>query len=165
MPVRYYIQEYRVRKVRPEADGPEEVWRELPISDFTPEIQGSDGHWSEIEFLGNRALVKVRAPDAVLATLDAQGWPRVPQRPLGTRLSSLTLSQRAALRDQVLAAGYSLQDFQQALPDFTQNTLADFLRFLCSRRQKWTGTEALEFTAEEQLTTSLDVLERQLPDD
>ena len=166
MPVRYYIQEYRVTRT-PVDGGREEIVRDLPIADFTEQIYAAGGAWSEIEFIGNRALVKVRAPDAVLTGLDAQGWFELPRRALSTPLSQLTVSQRNVIRAQVTAAGYTLQEFQTALPDFTVNTVADLLRFLCSRRHKprWNAANArLDFDPIEQPTKSLAVLEREVAD-
>jgi hypothetical protein len=47
-------------------------WRRIcAMIDFNPQIQADGGNWAESEVLGNVALVKVRASDTTLATIQA----------------------------------------------------------------------------------------------
>ena len=104
---------------------------------FSAPLRAVGGVWREIEVLGGRALVKVRAPSAALDTLAAQpGIRRIPLAFLDESLSSLTQNQRNAIRQELLDAGYTDAQITSALPDLAATTLREVLRFFASRRQK-----------------------------
>jgi hypothetical protein len=109
--------------------------RYCAIDDQTPQIYAEGGAWTEAEVLGNRALVKVRASDATLATL-ASLYTRIPLARLSDPLSSLTPAQRSALRNRLLDLGYTDAEIRAALPDLNTRTLHDFLAFAATRRRK-----------------------------
>lgn len=113
------------------------IARYCAMDDFTALIQADGGDWREVEGLGNRCYVKVRASAATLSTINAApGFTRIPLARLDDPLSSLTAGQRTAIRQRLLDAGYTLAAINAAIPNLAQATLRDVLRFAVSRRQK-----------------------------
>lgn len=111
--------------------------RYCAMNDFTAQIRADGGDWREIEGLGNRCLVKVRASAATLSAITAApGMTRLPLTRLDARLSALSATQRTALRQLLLDGGYTLDELNAAIPNLSQATLRDVLRFAVSRRQK-----------------------------
>lgn len=112
--------------------------RYCAMDDFTSTIYADGGAWSETEVLGNYALVKVRASDVTLQTIAADpGFLRIPLAVLTTLLSNLTAQQRNAIRDRILAMGYTDAEITAALGNnLGQRTLGQVLRFAASRRRK-----------------------------
>ena len=111
--------------------------RYCAMDDFTAQIFGEGGKWSETEILGNRAIVKVRASDALLNTIAAAPtFRRIPLAALDNSLSSLTVGQRTAIRNELLDAGYTLDEVNTRFPDLAVVTLRQVLRFMASRRLK-----------------------------
>lgn len=112
--------------------------RVCAMNDYTPQIYSAGGAWSETEVLGGYALVKVRAPEDVLATVAADPlFLRIPINNLNLLLSNITPQQRAAIQNRVEAMGYTVQEIQEALGNNLANvTLGDVLRFAASRRRR-----------------------------
>jgi hypothetical protein len=110
--------------------------RYAAIGDYTAEICGAGGSWAETEILGDRCLVKVRAPAEVLATLDAV-YQRLPKQRLDDPLSDLSAAAKQKLKNAVLGMGYSVGELQAAFPgDLGDYCLGDVLHFMASRRLK-----------------------------
>jgi hypothetical protein len=113
---------------------------------YDSSISAENGAWQYTEVLGNQAIVKVRASAGLLTTIanDALGMgiTRLPLAQLSASLASLTAAQRAAIRDRLEAAGYTVAEISARFPnqDLTTVTLGDVLRFLAQRRRKprWT---------------------------
>ncbi len=120
--------------------------RTLDIDRFTSQILAAGGAWAEIEVLGDHALVKVRGvSEQDLAALNGvPGYTRMPDAwGWDTTLSELTVNQRTALRDRIVALGYPLAELQAALGnDIGQVTLRQVLRFIARRRvsPRWNGS-------------------------
>jgi len=117
------------------------VGRYVAINDYTAEIQSYGGAWTETEVLGNRAIVKVRAPLAVLSALnDIPGFKRLPKDYLYAPLSDLPLAVLTAIRDELLDMGYPLAEiverFGLTIEDLANYTLYDVLKFATRRRRK-----------------------------
>ncbi len=112
--------------------------RYCAMDDFTPQIHGEGGRWSETEVLGGYAIVKARASDALLTTIaGTAGFQRLPVALLTEPLSSLTGAQRTAIRNRILAMGYTDAEITTALgANIGQRTLGQVLRFAASRRLK-----------------------------
>lgn len=111
--------------------------RYCAMRDFDALITGDGGAWRETEILGDRAIVKVRALPATLSTINAApGFVRVPLDALDNPLSSLSPAQRTAIRNQLLAAGYTTEEVTARSPNLATNTVGDVLRFLATRRKK-----------------------------
>ncbi len=111
--------------------------RYCAMNDFTPLIAADGGRWSEIEILGDRAIVKVNASQSTLDTIaGAATFRRIPLAALDNPLSSLTGGQRTAIRNEILAAGYTLAEVNAAFPNLANNTLGQVLRFMATRRLK-----------------------------
>lgn len=111
--------------------------RYCAMRDVDAMIRADGGEWTETEVLGDRAIVKVRASAATLATI--AGTPtfrRLPLTALDDPLSSLTAGQRNAIKTELLDAGYSLDEVTTALPDLATVTLRQVLSFLASRRMR-----------------------------
>lgn len=133
MPVAWFVTTYK-RRDRPWG----QVGRYCAMDDYTVLIDADGGTWREVEILGQRAIVKVRASAATLQTINADpGIRGVPASMLDDPLSSLTNAQRNALRQLALDCGYTASDFTGAFPDGLGSvTLGQFLRFLARRRRK-----------------------------
>ena len=131
MPIAFYLAPYRRRVGFPPA-------RYCAMDDFSADIFGSGGAWTESEVLGDRAVVKVRASASVLATIDAApGFVRMPKDAANDSLSGLNTAQKVALRSILTDMGYPLIELQAVLgADLGARTLGDVLRFMASRRRK-----------------------------
>lgn len=112
--------------------------RYCAMDDFTAQILADGGDWRETEVLGNAAVVKVRASAATLSTINATaGFTRIPVDRLDDPLSSLTSTQRSAIKNKVLALGYTQPELTDALgSDLSLITLGQLLRFIATRRLK-----------------------------
>lgn len=129
MAIGWYIVPYSRR------EGPRPV-RYCAMDDHTETILADGGDWREVEVLGNRAIVKVRASAATLSTLNGI-FKRLPKNALNLSLSDLTNPQKIALRNELTDAGYSLAEIQARFgSDLGQFTLRDVLRFMATRRNK-----------------------------
>jgi hypothetical protein len=108
------------------------------MDDFTAAIRADGGDWSETEVLGNHAIVKVRASETTLQTIAAAtGFSRLPKDRLGDSLSDLSTAVKTAIRDKMLALGYTAQEIQQRFGnDIGSYTLRDVLKFIATRRLK-----------------------------
>lgn len=111
--------------------------RYCAMDTFTTMIRADGGDWREAEYLGNRAIVKVRASAGTLTTIaGTTGFRRIPLTLLDDPLSSLTAGQRSAIRNEILDAGYTNAEINAALPDLSTVTLRQVLQFITSRRLK-----------------------------
>lgn len=112
--------------------------RYVVVDDLTAAIRADGGDWTETEVLGDHAIVKVRASAATLNLVAAiPGVTRIPVGRLDDPLSSLTAGQQQALRDKVLALGYTPAEVNAALPNpIGTYTLRQVLRFVATRRLK-----------------------------
>jgi hypothetical protein len=129
MPVAWYIVPYGRRP------GSRPV-RYPAIDDYSSQIHQYGGQWAETEILGNRCIVKVRAPQAVLSALDGV-YKRLPKDRLDDVLADLPLAVRRALRDELADMGYALDEIRARFgDDLGAYTLRDVLRFAATRRFK-----------------------------
>ena len=132
MPIGWYIVPY-VRDTSPGAPDPA---RYCEIDDYTAEIQGYGGWWTETEVLGNRAIVKVRARAAALTALNAL-FTRLPKNLLDDSLADLPTAAKQKINDELLDMGYTAAEILDRLPgDLGDYTLRDILRFAARRRLK-----------------------------
>jgi hypothetical protein len=133
MAIGWFLVPY-VRDVnRPAGMGPA---RYCSIADQQALIDADGGKWAESEVLGNVALVKVRASNATLTTLDNLYF-RLPNISLDTLLSGLTTTQRNQLRAKVEELGYTQEEIQSALgTNLGQRSLRQVLKFVTGKRRK-----------------------------
>lgn len=113
--------------------------RYCAMDDFTALIVADGGAWAESEVLGGWAIVKVRASDATLSTINAAtGFLRVPNNlRLSDLLSSLSGAQLTAINNRLLAMGYTQTEINNALGgNLSTVTLGQVLRFAATRRRK-----------------------------
>jgi hypothetical protein len=116
------------------------------MDDWTPQIHAAGGNWSEAECLGDRAVVKVLAPPALLQQI-ATAEPtfrRLPKDLLDDTLADLTNQQKTALRDWIEECGYPRAEWQADLgTDLGAVTVRQVLGFLLKRRLKprWDGSQ------------------------
>jgi hypothetical protein len=137
MAIAWFICQYKIDQNRPSR-------RYCAMNDFTALIIEQDGGaWSETEVLGGYAVVKVRAAETTLTTIDGTtGFTRIPNNwvALNTTLGSLTTAQRTALLNIVTAMGYTLAEISAALGSnlagWRTRTLGQLLRFVASKRLK-----------------------------
>lgn len=111
--------------------------RYCAMDDFTTLIRADGGDWSESEVLGNYALVKVRAEEATLVTINAAvDFTRVPRHTaLSDTLSTLTAGEKTFLKNLILDMGYTNAEILAALgSDIGSHTLGQVLRFITTRR-------------------------------
>jgi len=118
---------------------PGTIRRYCAMDDYTQEIIYTyGGNWTETEVLGNRAIVKVRAPAAVLTALNSvAGFKRIPKDRLDDSLVDLPTGVKQALRNELVDMGYTVAEVQERFgDDIGQYTLRDVLRFAARRRLK-----------------------------
>ncbi len=119
--------------------------RYCAMDDFTKQLRDAGGDWREVEILGDRAIVKVRGPSAALTSIAAtQGFRRLPSNDANKPLSELTQGQRTFLKNLVIDAGYTREEFDEAHPDMNVLTMKHVLRFLARRRLKPRYDEATD---------------------
>lgn len=113
---------------------------------FTAAIVADGGGWAESEVLGQAAVVKVRAAAATLNQIAGEeGFLRVPVARLDDPLSSLTAAQKTAVRNRVVALGYTAGEVTSRFPgDLGDYTLRDLLGFVASRRRRVRYDEATD---------------------
>lgn len=107
------------------------------MDDFTQQIIYTEGgNWREVEVLGDRAIVKVKAETATLLTLNAT-FKRIPKDTLNDSLADLSNAVKTALKNEILDMGYSLAEIQDKLGnDLGTKTLKDVLLFMATRRKR-----------------------------
>lgn len=130
MPIGWYIVPYKRREfgIYPT--------RYCAIDDYTEQIHAAGGQWTETEILGNRAIVKLRASQAILNQADTL-YKRIPKDRLDDSLSDLPTAAKIALRDEALDQGYTLEQIQARFPnDIGQYTLRQVLQFMATKRKK-----------------------------
>ncbi len=90
--------------------------------------------WSEVEILGNRAIVKMEAaPTVLLAVAALPGVYRFPFRYLKEPVSSEPLAVRLLLRQEMLDQGYTNEQINGRFGrGFEGATFRDVLLFMCS---------------------------------
>lgn len=131
MPVAWYIVPYNRNTFE---DG--QLYRYPAIDDYTAQIKAAGGDWSETEVLGDRAIVKVRAANAILDILDAE-YKRLPKDMLDDSLNDLPANVKTALKNEILDMGYTIEEIQNKFgDDIRQFTLRDVLKFMTTRRLK-----------------------------
>jgi hypothetical protein len=133
MPIAWYVCPYKRITGRPVS----RPGRYCAMDDFTAEIIADGGAWTESEVLGDCAVVKVRASDATLTTINAAtGFTRIPLTALSQSLGSLTAAQRTAIRNRIVAAGYTMEEINARFPNIANATLRQVLEFWARRRLK-----------------------------
>lgn len=132
MPIAWFICTYKRRP------GIARPTRYCGMDDHTGAIRADGGTWSESEVLGNSAIVKVRASaETLTAIANDPNIQRIPVGLLDDSLGSLTVTQRTAIRDRVLAMGYTTEEVTAALGnDLSAVTLRTLLQFVTGRRQR-----------------------------
>lgn len=113
--------------------------RQCGMDAYSTQIAEAGGSWAEVEVLGNRAIVRVQAPPAVLAALAARPeLRRLPTDQLDAPLAALSRTAREGLVDELTDAGYSPAEIRERFPDASLSTvtLRDVLAFLARRRRR-----------------------------
>lgn len=116
--------------------------RYCPMDDFTDQLRAEGGDWAESEVLGNSAIVKVRASDALLGVIaGTAGFYRIPwDWLLADTMADWTNAQYNVVRARLGQMGFTSQEISAALGSNVQqwrtHTFEDLLRFVCSRRFK-----------------------------
>jgi len=132
MPIGWYIVPYKRRLPQTGLF----ARRYCAIDDYTEQIYAAGGQWSETEILGDRAIVKLRAPLAILNQADTL-YKRLPKDRLDDQLSDLPVAIRQALRDEVLDQGYTIEEVRDRFgDDLGSYTLRQVLQFMATRRKK-----------------------------
>jgi hypothetical protein len=107
------------------------------MDDYTDQIIKKDGgNWREVEILGNRAVVKVKAETTTLATLDSV-FLRIPGKELNDSLATVDASKKTSIVAQIADMGYSDTEVRAKFgvqKDLTQFKLKDVLEFMATRR-------------------------------
>lgn len=163
MPTAWFITNYKIGNRG-------RVIRYCAMDDFTPQIFGEGGNWTETEVLGSNAIVKVRASQATLDTIAATtGYYRVPLAKIDMTLGQLTQQQRTNIRDKILAMGYTQTEINSKLGSNWQNvTLRQVLKFIATRRLKprWDAdAEAIKVDGIIQNCRSIESVENEIPDE
>lgn len=99
---------------------------------------GGRFHCVEILDAGiGRAIVKVVGVTAgtISAITAMPGVVRIPRDLFNDPLSALTNAQRNQIRNQILACGYTTAEVNARFLNLANNTVADVLRFMATRRR------------------------------
>lgn len=143
------------------------IVRYCAMDDFTSQIHADGGTWREVEGLGNRCFVKVRASASTITTINATaGFTKIPLARLDDPVSTLTTAQKNALRQLLLDGGYTLSELNATIPNLNTATLRDVLRFAVSRRNQPRydqATDTIVLDGPTQPTGSIDALDGDVP--
>ncbi len=153
MPIAFYIVPYVQRPILSTVY----YERYLAIADIAEIIR-----WRECEVRGNRAVVKVNAPDIVLTTLNSL-YKRLPVNHLDDTLARLTTAQKNAIRNELLDEGFTAQDLTDNFPNGVGGyTLRQVLIFTARHRRLWRFLNAVfeETIEESDNSNELDVMDR-----
>ena len=135
LPTSWYISAYK-RKLLEFEQITGSPCRYVALYDYIDVIRADGGKAQEIEILGNRALVKVKASESTLQLLENE-YVRLPLSDLDDSLSSLTDKEIAGLRDELMAMGYDTQEIEETVgADLRLITLKDYLEMTVKRRRK-----------------------------
>ena len=105
------------------------------MNEFNAIIRADRGQWAESEILGDRAIVKVRADPATLATI-AGTFRIFPLDNLLEGFNSLTVVEQDQVRNDILDAGYTTTEFQGRFGSTVKfSTLDDVCQFMTTRRR------------------------------
>lgn len=141
MPVGFFFAPYQ-QVTRP--DG--KTGKVCAMNDFTDEIvadseYGGGEPWSEVEILGDYAIVKTRCAALLQVQIgNTAGFDRIPLRflALNQSMGDLTVGERLALRNRAVTIGYTTGEVDAAmgatLPEWRLRSVRDFFSFLASRR-------------------------------
>jgi len=106
------------------------------IFDYKEQILAAGGDFKLTEILGNRAIVKLRAPENILALADAK-YKRLPKERLDDSLSDLPEIVKTKIRDEILDQGYTIEEIRDKFGDnLGDYTLRDVLKFMATRRKR-----------------------------
>ncbi len=132
--IAWYIAPYKIRENTPDGLNNE---RYCAMDDYTDKIIYEDkGNWSETEVLGNRAVVKVKASASTLTILDSI-FERMPKDGLEDSLTAVSVTDKTALKDEVLNMGYSNIEWDEEFPNnLGTYKLKNILHFYTKRRLK-----------------------------
>jgi hypothetical protein len=148
------------------------------MDDFTEQIRADPEYaggapWSECECLGDQAVVKVRASNALLTTINAApGFQRVPARflDLSQELGDLTAGERTAINNKFLSLGYTQTEIDNAVGAtngaWRTKTLRQLLRFALTRRRRPrydSGTDTIVMDGAVQVCRPVEDADRQVP--
>ena len=110
--------------------------RYLAIKEYTDQIKAEGGTWAETEVLGGKAIVKVKAEETTLTTLN-DVFRRIPKDKLDDSLSDLSTAAKTAIKNEILDMGYTLSEIQNRFgSDLGSYTLRDVLKFMATRRRQ-----------------------------
>jgi hypothetical protein len=148
--------------------------RYCAMDDFSAQIQADGGEWAESEFLGDQALVRVRAEQATLDQIaGTPGFAELPRRwqRLADDLSTMTNGERNQIQSHLLAAGYAQAEIDAAmgstLAEWQAKSLNDLLTLITSRRLKpryEQATDSIVLDGPEQPTVAPATLAAQVPE-
>lgn len=136
MATTWFIVPY-TRKIEANGERPGSATRWADLNNHQDIIDTDAGAWAEVEVLGNRAVVKVRASQATLDTL-AGLYLRIPLTALTMQLNQLTQAQRNRIHTELNDMGYTDPEIVSklgAINNIGQRTLGEVLRFAATRRQ------------------------------
>lgn len=114
------------------------VRRYCQMDDYTSQLAAVGGRWNETEVLGNKALVKVVAPQGAIDQLNqVAGFVKLPQRDPDTTLGDLSPAVRQGIRNNLEELGYPVQEIIDTLgSDLLNVTLRQVFKFAARRRLK-----------------------------
>lgn len=130
MPIAWYIVPY-VRDPSPPT-GPWLPGLTLALNVDAPELAGT---WEAIEAGAGYAVVKIKAEDKTLETLDAL-YKRLPSDDLKSGLDTVPADEKNGLRQTLLDMKYTEIEIDAQFPrGFDGHTLEEVVKFMASRRR------------------------------
>jgi hypothetical protein len=134
--IAWYIVPYKYDTSTGSPGGGLKSCRYCAMDDYTTEIRAAGGRWTETEILGNRAIVKLRAPSNIIAQADGT-FKRIPKNRLDDSLADLPSGVKTALKNEILDQGYTIEEVHARFGDDLGNyTLRQVLQFMATRKKK-----------------------------
>jgi len=109
--------------------------RHCALCKYNKQIWDAGGKWTCVEVLGNRAIVKMKAPVAI-HELVAGLYKKLPKDRLDGSLSDLPAAAKTALKNEILDMGYTPEEVLTKFGnDLGQYPLRDVLKFMAKRKR------------------------------
>lgn len=134
MIIAWYLCPYR-KALNPggAAGGFAPYYRYCAMCDYNSQIFPFGGLWSETEVLGNYAIVKVKAPDTLIPSLDAEFY-RLPVDNLDDFVDIISAADKTKLINFIKGLGYGNAEVNSGLGNLNGKTLRNVLKFVSQRR-------------------------------
>ncbi len=138
MPIGFYIVPYSFATKLDKKGNVIFAYRRVDLCKYQEQFETYGVVWHEVEILGNRAIVKIKASQDILESLDIE-YKRLPKDKLNASLADLSQAAKDKIKNELIDMGYSLGEIKARFGndvEFANYTLKDVLKFMAQRRKK-----------------------------